>query len=337
LPYGERDFIDFLRKSAPKKVSILTHVGADPDAICSAFALRHLVRELVGSDAGVITPERVSSAAKAILQKLAIVLSEPELGGSDLIVIVDTPSLAMLGQYATLIRSSGAPIAQIDHHYPNPSMGGVAAIRLLDEEAPSTTEIIYSLYKMAGVGISEDMAQILLTGIVAESGRLSRLRGTSLSNMYELSQRGGDVEKALADLQGHLSLDERVARLKSAQRLCLVKVEDVLIAVSHVGSYHASAARSLLALGADIVATLSKGKEGLKITVRANENYISRTGIHIGRDICTPLGEILGGEGSGHGGVGGIRAKGDLHSIRSVVLNFIEDKTVNAMQSGSDK
>ena len=333
---GEHDFIDFLRKSAPKKVSILTHVGADPDAICSAFALRHLVQELVGSDAGVITPERVSSAAKAILQKLAIVMSEPELGDSDLIVIVDTPSLSMLGQYATLISSSVAQIAQIDHHYPNPSMG-VAAIRLLDEEAPSTTEIIYSLYKRAGVGIGKDMAQILLTGIVAESGRLSRLRGASLLNMYELSQRGGDVEKALADLQGHMSLDERAARLKSAQRLCLVKVGDVLIAISHVGSYHASAARSLLALGADIAATLSKGKEGLKITVRANENYISRTGIHIGRDVCTPLGEILGGEGSGHGGVGGIRAKGDLHRIRSVVLNFIEDKTVKAMQSGSDK
>lgn len=337
MPSGENDFLDFLRKSSPKKVSILTHVGADPDAICSAFALRYLVRELIGSDASVIAPERVSSATKAIMPKLAIALSEPELGGTDLIVLVDMPSLSMLGSFAALIRGSGAPIALIDHHSPNPSMGGVAATRLLDEEAPSTTEIVYSLFKMAGIEVTKDIAQILLTGIVAESGRLSRLKGTSLSNLYELSRRGGDVEAALGALKGHPPLDERIARLKSAQRLCLVKVEDVLIAISHVGSYHASAARSLIALGADIAATLSKGKGVMKITVRANENFLSRTGIHIGRDICTPLGEILGGEGSGHEGAGGVRAKGDLHRIRSVVLNFIEDKTVKAIEHGSEK
>ncbi len=53
----------------------------------------------------------------------------------------------MLGSFATPIRASGIPIAQIDHHYPSPSMEGVAAIRLLDEEAPSTTEMVYSLFK----------------------------------------------------------------------------------------------------------------------------------------------------------------------------------------------
>lgn len=334
---GEHDFLDFLRKLSPKKVSILTHVGADPDAICSAFALRYLIRELIGSDASVIAPERTSSATKAILPKLAIALSEPELGGSDLVILVDTPSLSMLGSFATLIRASGIPIAQIDHHYPNSSMEGVAAMRLLDEKAPSTTEMVYSLFKRAGIEVTNDVAQILLTGIVAESGRLSRLRGTSLSNLCELSRRGCDVEKALGDLKNHMPLDERTARLKSAQRLSLVKVEDVLIAVSHVGSYHASAARSLLALGADIAATLSKSKGAMKITVRANENFLSRTGIHVGRDICTPLGEILGGEGSGHEGAGGIRVKGDLNSVRSAVLNFIEDKTANAIQNGSDE
>jgi len=337
LPSGEHDFLDFLRKLSPKKVSIFTHVGADPDAICSAFALRHLVRELTGSDASVIAPERTSSATRAILPKLAIALSEPQLVGSDLIILVDTPSLSMLGSSATLILSSGIPIAQIDHHCPNSSMGGVAAIRLLDEKAPSTTEMVYSLFKRASVEVTKDIAQILLMGIVAESGLLSRLRGTSLSNLCELSQMGGDVESALGALRSQLPLDERTARLKSAQRLCIVKVEDVLIAVSHVGSYHASAARSLLALGADIAATLSKSKGVMKITVRANVNFLLRTGIHVGRDICTPLGEILGGEGSGHEGVGGIRAKGDLHSVRSALLNFIEDKTASAIRRGSDE
>jgi len=337
LPSGEHDFLDFLRRLSPKKVSIITHVGADPDAICSAFALRHLIRELIGSDAEVIAPGRASSAAKAILTKLAIALSEPELGGSDLAILVDTPSLSMLGSFADIMRASGIPIAQIDHHYPNPSMEGVAAICLLDEGAPSTTEMVYSLFKGAGIEVTNEVAQILLTGIVAESGRLSRLKGASLSNLCELSRRGGDVEVALWDLKSHMPLDERAARLKSAQRLSLARVEDVLIAVSHVGSYHASAARSLIALGADIAATLSKGKGSMKVTVRANEDFLSRTGIHVGRDICTPLGEILGGEGSGHEGAGGIRAKGDLNGVRSAVLNFIEDRTANAIRSGSDE
>jgi len=333
LPSGEQGFLGFLRERSPRKVSILTHVGADPDAICSAFALRHLIRELLSADAVVVAPGRLSSATKAILQRLAITISKPEFEDSDLVIVVDTSSLSMLGAAAQLVISSGVPIAQIDHHSPSASMGEIAVIRLLDEEAPSTTEIIYSLFKCAGIEVPENLAQVLMMGIVAESGRLSRLGGTSLSNLCELSKRGGDIEMALEALKRHLPLDERIARLKSAQRLNLVRVDEILIAISDIGSYHASSANGLLALGADLATTLSKGKGALKITIRASENFISRTGIHVGRDICIPLGKILGGEGNGHKGVGGIRTVGDLSRVKSVVLNFIEDRTAQAIRS----
>lgn len=331
----EQRFLGFLRERSPRKVSILTHAGADPDAVCSAFAVRHLIHELLGADASVVAPEDISSSTKEVLKKLAITPSLPEFGDSDLFIVVDTSSLSMVGRAAPLLLSSGVPIAQIDHHSPSSSMEGIAAIRLLDEDAPSTTEIVYSLLKGAGIEVPQELAQVLMTGIVAESGRLSRLRGVSLSNLCELSRRGGDIEMALEVLKRHSPLDERMARLKSAQRLSLVRVDVLLLATSHVGSYHASAARGLLALGADLAATLSKGRGVLKITVRANEDFLSRTGIHVGRDICAPLGKMLGGEGSGHEGVGGVRAKGDLSRVRSVVQNFIEDRTAQAIGSGN--
>jgi nanoRNase/pAp phosphatase (c-di-AMP/oligoRNAs hydrolase) len=311
---------------------ILTHAGADPDALCAAFALRRLVHELLGAEAAIIAPEGISSASPEGLRALALTPSALEFEGCDLLMVVDTPSLSMLGRAGPLLPRSGIPIAQIDHHTPSSGMEGVAAIRLLDEDAPSTTEIAYSLLKGADVDVPPDLAQILMIGLVAESGRLSRLRGASLSNLCELSRRGGDIERALEILKRAVPLDERMARLRSAQRLSLARVDDILIAVSHVGSYHASAARALLSLGADFVATLSKGKGVLKITVRADEGFLSRTKIHVGRDICAPLGELLGGEGSGHEGVGGIRARGDISRVRSIVEGFLEDRTAEALR-----
>jgi nanoRNase/pAp phosphatase (c-di-AMP/oligoRNAs hydrolase) len=215
-------------------------------------------------------------------------------------------------------------------------MDRIAAVQVIDEEAPSTTEIVYALIKGAGVEIPGNIAQAIVTGIVAESGNLSRLRRSSLFNLCELSRKGGDVELVLRELRSHPALDERMARLRCAQRLVLTRVDDTLISISHVGSYHASAARGLLALGADLAATVSKEKEGLKITVRATEDYVRRTGIHVGNDICMPLGEILGGEGSGHAGVGGVRASGDVSQVKAKVLSFIEGRTAYALQ-GSER
>ncbi len=310
-----------------KLIILVCHHNADPDAVCSGFAISHLVSKLYGAEATLMAPDGISSSARSFLSALGISVECPNLEGCDLIIVVDTSSLSMLGGAAKLLLDSKVPIVQIDHHSPSPSMESIASFRLLDEESPSTTELVYSLFKISEVQISEKLAQVFVFGIVAESGNLSRLRNSSLCSLCELLQRGGDVEAALNGLKKEMPLDERIARLKSAQRILLKRVGDILIAISHVGSYHSSAARSLLVLGADLAATVAKNKDGLKIAVRASENYISRTGLHVGRDICMPLGKLLGGEGSGHRTVGGIRASCSLSHARSALLSFLEERS----------
>ncbi|MBO3803250.1 MAG: DHH family phosphoesterase [Candidatus Brockarchaeota archaeon] len=331
---GKRAFLDFVKKASPRKVSVLLHEGADPDAVCSGFAVCQLISEISGAVATLIAPG-VSSTAKNVISALGIRVSgpDPDLGGCDLVVVVDTSSLSMLGCAAERLLASKVPVVQIDHHSPSPSMEGIASFRLLDEGSPSTTEIVYSLFKASKTRISKNLAQAFVFGIVSESGNLSRLRNSSLRVLCELSKAGGDVEAALGGLRKEASLDERIARLKSAQRVVLRRVGDILIAVSHVGSYHSSAAKSLIALGADLAATLAKNKDGLKISVRASENYASITGIHVGKDICAPLGALLGGEGSGHRMVGGIRANCGFSRARTALLSFLEEKSAGALGS----
>jgi nanoRNase/pAp phosphatase (c-di-AMP/oligoRNAs hydrolase) len=325
---GEKQgFLDFLKGISPKKISVLLHKGADLDAICSGFAISYLVSKLYGAEATLMAPDGISSAARNSLSTLGISVESPNLEGCDLIIVVDTSSLSMLGGAAKLLLKSKVPIIQIDHHSPSPNMESIASFRLLDEDSPSTTELVYSLFKISKVQISEKLAQVFVFGIVAESGNLSRLKNSSLCSLCELLQRGGDVEAALNGLKKEMPLDERIARLKSAQRILLRRVGDMLIAISHVGSYHSSAARSLLVLGADLAATVAKNKDGLKIAVRASENYVSRTGLHVGRDICMPLGKLLGGEGSGHRMVGGIRASCSFTHARSALLSFLEERS----------
>ncbi|MGQ9514235.1 MAG: DHH family phosphoesterase [Thermoproteota archaeon] len=328
---GEQAVLDFLRERSPRNVSVILHEGADPDAICSGFAICHLLDQLYGAKATLMAPGKVSSAAKRSLSDLDISITKPDLDECDLVIVVDTSSLSMLGDAADLLQASKVPVVQIDHHSPSQSMEKVATIRLLDDSSPSTTEIVYSLFKRSGVLISKNLAQVFVFGIVAESGHLLRLRNSSLKKLCELLQRGGDVEAALIRLKKKMPLDERIARLKSAQRLIIKRVDDLMIAISHVGSYHTSAAKGLLTLGADLVATIAKNKE-IKIAIRASENYISRTGIHVGKDICIPLGKLLGGEGSGHKAVGGIRVRCSVSHAKSELLQFLEDKTSNSLR-----
>ena len=122
---------------------------------------------------------------------------------------------------------------------------------------------------------------------------------------------------------------ERVARIKASTRIQIKKIENWIIAFSHVGSYQASAARAIIDLGAHMVVIAGlKGKK-IEISLRSSSEFNKKTGIHLGKDIAQPLGEILQGMGGGHISAAGLTGKGEIETAFKECLSLIKQKIGN--------
>ncbi len=89
----------------------------------------------------------------------------------DLIVVVDTADLALLGSLYTdhVDLFNEVPILNIDHHISNQRYG---QLQLIDPNASSATEVLYSWFTQVPEWrekLTPDMATLLLTGIITDT------------------------------------------------------------------------------------------------------------------------------------------------------------------------
>ncbi len=136
-----------------KSVLLLCHHNADPDAICSAFALASLLKQTrpemeveIGASHG------ISRLSKHLLQYIPVeVKTQPNVEKANAIVLLDTNTIQQLDDLAERVKNSKAPVMVIDHHAAHPETEQFAKICITTEEASSTCEVIYNFYKQTGV------------------------------------------------------------------------------------------------------------------------------------------------------------------------------------------
>jgi phosphoesterase RecJ-like protein len=119
----------------------------------------------------------------------------------DLIVIVDTADLALLGSFYTEHMSlfTSVPILSIDHHISNTRYGQLV---LLDPTAASATEVIYGLMTQSPEWmpfLTADMATLLLTGLITDTRSFQNPNTTpkSLEVAAELLERGARQQEII--------------------------------------------------------------------------------------------------------------------------------------------
>jgi len=127
---------------------------------------------------------------------------------------------------------------------------------------------------------------------------------------------------------------ERIARVKSAQRLRFEKIDRWLVATSFVGSYHASAARALIALGAHLAIVAGKRNDDLTVSFRCTREFAQESGLHLGTDLASEIGRQMGGMGGGHATAAGANVKGEpgdalKRSVR-ILHEFLDRKAKSA-------
>jgi len=314
-----------------KRVALLCHHNADPDAICSAYAfaglLKHLKPEL---EAEIVAAQGISRLSKHLLRHLLIeVKTRPNIENADLIVMLDTNTIQQLNDLAEKVRTSKAPLIVIDHHVAHPETERLAKICITDENASSTCEIVYRFFKQMNAELGKNEAKALFLGIAFDTRHFVLSNSSTLKTVAELIDFGVNAHEALSLLSLPVDFSERVARLKACKRAKLLKVGDWIIALSHVSSYQASAARALIDLGAHVAVVAGQRNESLEISLRSSREFYEKTSVHLGRDIAKPLGEHLRGMGGGHSTAAGVNGVGDVETGLKRCLRLLKEKLVN--------
>lgn len=322
---GYRRLTTLIRKS--KSVLIIGHQNSDPDALCSGYALAALVKR-INSKAKVTfaSPAGVSKLSKQILKTVPLEVAEnPEMSTMDLILTVDTNTLQQLGDLRAAVLQSGKPLVMIDHHAPHPGNTGTASFVICDDAATSTCEMILDMYHQSHIAPTRLVCQTLLVGLLVETGHLSIATRRTFESAYFLVRSGADPGEAREVTRATMDESERIARIKSAQRVRMERAGKWLVALSEVGSYHASAARALIALGAHLAIVAGKRNDELTVSFRATKEFSSETGMHIGTDLANPLGARMNGMGGGHSTAAGANVKGNVNDALKISLALVRE------------
>ena len=308
---------------------VLVHHNAEPDAVGAAVALRAVFPRV-----DIAAPLGLNRVADRLVEVLGVpVLARPDPGAYDEVVILDTSSAGQLGPYAPLVR---APIV-IDHHEYGQAWPD-AKVHFVDASRTSVCEIVYDLLDRASqqkairfhdgenvdVETLETVGLALLVGIYTDTAGFRRASPPSLQSFARiLSETGRSMDDVLDVVDGEPGLDRarKLAHLKAAQRLRVESLAhgEIVVAISHVGSYEASAAKGLTLLGADVTFVLCQRGRELRLSARARPEVLERFELHLGR-LMSQVGAEKGLQGGGHAGAAGLNGYGEAEDALKACL-----------------
>jgi nanoRNase/pAp phosphatase (c-di-AMP/oligoRNAs hydrolase) len=318
--------IDRLTRTAKlsRRVLIIGHQNADPDAVCSAFLLSRLLKHMNRRlKVAVVSPDGVSKVSARVLEQIHFAVEEKaEPKEFDAIFTVDTNTLQQLGSLQHPVESSGKTLIMIDHHAIHPETRARADLLISDDKATSACEVVLKLCDIAKLRLTKRDALATFLGLAYETGHFTIATTRSLKLAYRLLELGIDGTEALKIIRVPMDNSERIARLKSARRMNWESIDGWLVASTIVGSYHASVARSLIGLGAHLAIVGGEKQDKLTLSFRSTAEFFAGTDFHLGRDLATVLGERMNGAGGGHSTAAGATVQGKLDETitRSVEL-----------------
>ncbi|MEB3779790.1 MAG: DHH family phosphoesterase [Desulfurococcales archaeon] len=312
----------------------MTHRNADPDAIASAYLIAHAL-SILGLKTTIYIPEGPSRLSKRIIDRLGLDkglimgYDKPSHRTSpDMAVAVDSANPAQLGPFSELFEEATYKVV-IDHHEGN-TLKDKAVVSLVYKDAPSTTEIVVNVLEALGINPMNKMATLGITGILYDTKRFINARESTFKAILRLIEWGGDYREAIGLLtmsNEKEGLSERIARLKALSRLVLGRsCNDVLVAVTRIGSHESMVARTLIDLGADVaVVVTSRGLEK-RVSIRVSKSALEK-GITASL-IAEYLAKKYNGEGGGHDAVAMTHLKysGDIEDLKESIAKSLPGK-----------
>lgn len=324
--------ISLLKERKISKIAILLHQNADADAIASAMGLKELINHFIPLTTIHLFASSLNSLTGNLCSTFNIsVYNNLIVDEYKAFFFCDVNNLLQLGE---LVLNQDFPRDKlffiIDHHSFH-EFSEKADVTIIDQSFSSASEIISYIFYKSCISLPTDVATLLLAGIMSDSRRFL-ITSEHIFEVTNFLTKYGDYEKALSVLAIPISLSERIAKIKGMQRAILKKIDDDLIAISHVSSFESAVARSLTSVGADLAIVVSKQKSSnLRISLRCKKSFARKHNIDLG-DIAYQLSLSLGGTGGGHITAAGINLPNlgnlpnDIDKLKHEVLKLILDK-----------
>lgn len=309
---------------AKRGAVVVTHTNADPDAAASALMLRAALLSLGVREVQLAFPEGPSRLSRKLLRELKLHVEYVSTLSDTLpasVAVVDASNCNQLGplcSHARLARN----LLVMDHHVPPGDLARIASHSVVRRE-PATVVLVYEAVKSLGVKLDPQLLTLALAGLIFDSKRFIHVSPSALRAAAEIVEEGGVYHRALALLEEEADFSERVARLKGAMRCGVLRVGNWLIAISEVGSFEASVARSLISLGADVAIVASERQGECRLSIRLSRALHSGVGLSVGRDIMPMLTERLKGRGGGHDMAGGFNGRCRASEALREALNAV--------------
>jgi bifunctional oligoribonuclease and PAP phosphatase NrnA len=320
--------IQILEQTDAAFVLLLCHRSADADAICSAYALQCLLKRFkpdVVTEIG--CPQGVNKPSRVLLEHMPITVNlKPNIESADVIMLLDLNTIDQLDEVAETIKKSNAPKIIIDHHYPNPETTEICKLCIIDDKAAANCEIVYRLYIKAKAKPDLNEAKALFIGIAFDTRHFALASSATLQIIGKLVTVGIDAQETLATFALPIDTSERLAKLKACKRAKIIRVNEWIVALSHVSAYQASGAKSLVDLGAHMSAVAGMKNGKIEISLRSSRQFVEGTGINLGKDIAAPLGEWLQGVGGGHAMAAGVSGTGEIEPTLKQCLTLLKKK-----------
>jgi len=204
-------FISHIKEEKNDNFLLIAHERPDGDTISAVLSLRSMILSYKkkvhpASSQGVPEVFRFLDGWNHIKEDFLT-------GDFQTIVLVDNGDLKRTGYMSRIIaaKKSGATIVNIDHH-PKNDIWKLANINIVDEKASSTCEIVYNIFKHAGIQISHQVATALLTGIYTDTGGFQH--ATTTAKTLEIASDLMSLGAKLKKISGNISNFKSVSMLK---------------------------------------------------------------------------------------------------------------------------
>ena len=318
-----------------KKVLLLTHAGADVDALGSAAAIHFSLKGKSKTTVGV--SDHLNLNAKALTKKLKIPYEiNPSLKNYDAILSLDFNKSKMTGSMQQSFLDFKGEKFLIDHHSEEKEKIAPLKNSKTSKKAVSTTELVYELLKKTRVKIPKKAYASIASGIITDSASFLIADHKTFKIMSEVMEKANMPYSSLVSLfKVEKDFSEKVASLKAAKRVRIFKIGKSIVATSEIGAFEATAANALIRLGAD-VSFCGDAKRGIiRISGRVNNYWLTKKKFDLARDVFNKLENYFEGEGGGHPGASGFNGKGKsvskhLEKCVELTKNFIVKKEKSA-------
>ena len=153
--------------NSSKNIAIFAHIKTDCDAVCSSLALKLALKQL-GKNADIYIDSCFSNQIESLTHFNTI--NNAKLQKYDCYFCLDTATIDRLGKYKYKIMKNRQISCQLDHHATNEKY---CKYNYINEKYSSTCELLYTFFKFLNIKITSEMAYLMLTGVLTDTGKLS--------------------------------------------------------------------------------------------------------------------------------------------------------------------